>query len=102
MIAKGWRVYVPIRSKNVGGIANLTIERTGMQSQDQVFDDLSSCGQQVDVIVGPPTLGSAVGGTSGIGMLVAGGAAAIAARLIQPFAACLTERGYKAIRWDGS
>ena len=102
MIARGWRVYVPIRSTSVRGIANLTVERTGEQSADQVFDDLTSCAVQVDVVVGTPTIGAAGVGTSGIGMLAAGGAAAYAGRLIQPFAGCLTERGYKAVRWDGS
>jgi hypothetical protein len=102
MIAKGWRVYVPVRSKSGGGIANLTVVETRDQPQNQVFADLSSCGEKLDVVVGGSTMSAATGSTSPFGVIVAGGVAAFAARLVDPFAACLAERGYRAARWDGS
>jgi hypothetical protein len=107
MIAKGWRVYVPVTSKSIRGVANLTVVATRDQSQDQVFADLSSCGEKLDLVVGGPTIGATQPSPptlTGVGAGIVGQVivAAVASRLVEPFAACLAERGYQAARWDGS
>lgn len=97
MIARGYRTYITVgRHGAAAGVIQLTVLEQNGQPQEQVLRDFADCGQKSDgAQVGESALMSGLfGGSSGLvtGPLIAAG--------LEPFAACLRDRGYVVAKWE--
>jgi hypothetical protein len=92
MIARGYRTYTTVGGH--GGVIQLTVAASNAQTQERVLNDFSECGQQTKAQVGESALRS---GFFGAGGLVTG---PLIASALEPFSACLRDRGYAVAKWD--